>query len=192
MRKLDRFHENPFDNYIIDLVDLLCPLFKKMKFTPNGITTLSLIFGVLSIYFLYYYKFTFFSICFLLSYFFDCMDGHYARKYKMISKFGDSYDHFKDWSVGICLLFVVFTKYKINNVTILILIISTFLFATHMGCQEKVYEKEKDKKESATLEIFKKLCLGNCEESIKITRFFGGGTWNILFVFCIFFLKPNF
>ena len=39
------------------LVDYLCPFLKKMNFRSNGMSTLSLFFGLLSIYYLYYGKF---------------------------------------------------------------------------------------------------------------------------------------
>ena len=39
--------ENPLDNILIDIAENLNPYFKKMNFTPDMITTLSLIFGIL-------------------------------------------------------------------------------------------------------------------------------------------------
>lgn len=57
MRKIPEEAENPIDNVLISFSDYLCPFFKKMNFIPNGITTLSLFFGLLSIYYLYYGKF---------------------------------------------------------------------------------------------------------------------------------------
>jgi hypothetical protein len=50
MRKIERDDENPIDNIIIDSCDIIKPYFYKLGFTPNGITTLSLIFGLLSKY----------------------------------------------------------------------------------------------------------------------------------------------
>ena len=96
MRKIPEESDNPIDNFILKIVDPLCPLFKALHFTPNGITTISLVFGLLSAYLLYKGHPYLFGITFFISYFFDCMDGYYARKYNMVTRFGDIYDHVKD------------------------------------------------------------------------------------------------
>jgi hypothetical protein len=53
MSKLKPEHQDIVDRQLDKLVFQLNPHFKKMGFTPNGITTLSLIFGILAVYFLY-------------------------------------------------------------------------------------------------------------------------------------------
>jgi len=40
MRKIPRELENPIDNIIINIAEPVCKMFKKLNFTPNGITTL--------------------------------------------------------------------------------------------------------------------------------------------------------
>jgi len=40
------------------------------------------------------------------------MDGHYARKYKMTSKFGDLYDHIKDYTILALMLIIIFMRYN--------------------------------------------------------------------------------
>ena len=54
VRKLKEHHENPIDNIIYIIVEILDPIFYRLNFTPNIITTLSLITGLLSGY--YFYK----------------------------------------------------------------------------------------------------------------------------------------
>ena len=114
MRKLNGNDENPIDNVLIDISDYLCPFFKSLNFTPNGITTLSLIFGLLSVYFLYKGKLYLFALTYFVSYYFDVLDGHYARKYNMTSDIGCLYDHIKDVSV-ILLIMVVLCYNNWNN-----------------------------------------------------------------------------
>ena len=46
-RKIPNIYENPFDIFLINICEMMNPYFKKLNFTPNGITTLSLIFGIL-------------------------------------------------------------------------------------------------------------------------------------------------
>ena len=196
MSKILPQYENPIDNFNIYLSNELCPLFKKMNFTPNGITTLSLLFGLISIVLLWKGYILAFAITYYISYFFDCMDGHYARKYKMVSKGGDIYDHVKDVSVNILLIFVVIYKYiirkKIDSLKLLLLflfIVSiTILMTAHLGCQELLYPK---KDESGTLNFSKQLCFGDPEKTIRFTRFFGCGSWIVLVILSIVWLDNS-
>ena len=188
MRKIIREHENPLDNINIDISDKLCPFFKKMNFTPNGITTLSLIFGIISIIFLLKCNVLFFAITYYISYFFDCMDGHYARKYKMTSKGGDLYDHIKDVSINFILALIIlfYFKYPRNKkIVLIILIILMFtLMSIHLGCQEKIYDSD----ESSTLNFTKNMCK-NPEKYIKFTRFFGCATWTIFIILVVIYVN---
>tara|TARA_Y100000389_G_scaffold107615_1_gene104615 strand:- start:7 stop:588 length:582 start_codon:yes stop_codon:yes gene_type:complete len=188
-RKVTEKYENPIDNYLYDVAEALHPYFYKLNFTPNGITTLSLITGIASIYYMYNKKFIQFAILYFISYFFDCADGSYARKYKMVSKFGDLYDHFKDWSVSLIGLWVLFSKYKLGKNLKLIIPIAIMipLLIVHIGCQEKMYGKN----ESETLEISKRFCPANTKNELEYitqyTRFAGCGTF-VLFQILIVYL----
>ena len=96
MRKIPSEIENPFDNYIYIFVEFLAPYAYKLGFSPNMITTLSVIFSVASIYYLYIHSFITSIFLYIISYLFDCLDGYVARKYNMVTKFGDLYDHISD------------------------------------------------------------------------------------------------
>lgn len=183
-RKVPEKLENPIDNYFIDIATILNPVFYKIGFNANGITTLSLIFGLLSCY-LYYNKIYGISgIIMIISYYFDVMDGNFARKYNMQSKFGDYYDHIKDFTV----LFIIVCLILLNKDLPLYLKISggiiglLLLFGTitHLGCIEKYvihYNNNNKIKESEILSIFKYCC--NSMEKIKNVRYFGSGTANV-------------
>ncbi len=71
------------------------PIFRWLRFTPNGITTLSLISMLIAIYYLYIDT-RIASVFFISSYIFDCADGMFARKYNLTSAFGMAYDYTKD------------------------------------------------------------------------------------------------
>lgn len=189
--KLSSNKENPIDILNIKLSDILSPYFKKIGLTPNGITFLSLLFGILSIYYLWNYNIFYFGITYYISYFFDCMDGHYARKYNMVSKFGDYFDHIKDVSVFLGIIYTLYKRYKASTkiwtIFITILVIFTFLMSLHLGCQEKNYENS----ESPTLENLKKICIGNHENIIQFTKWFGCGTWTLILILSIYFLNKN-
>jgi len=192
MRKITPEQENPIDNINIDICNFLCPFFNTMGFTPNGITTLSLLFGILSIFLLYKGYIISFGITYYISYFFDCMDGYYARKYSMVSRGGDLYDHIKDIVVYLLLIIVFWYKNRsqpIKNklLTIIVFILLFLLMSAHLGCQEKITDNDQSK----SLNFTKKLCPGDPDTNIKITKFFGCGTFILLTIFIIVYTSKN-
>ena len=112
MSKVGIEYENPIDNMCYDLAKSMLPYFRSMNFTPNGITTLSLLFGLAAICFLYNKQFIPFAIMYIISHFFDCLDGAYARKYDMVTDFGDWYDHITDWLVYSTIIYILYKKYN--------------------------------------------------------------------------------
>ena len=180
MRKIDRSFENPLDNILISISDSMSDTFYNFGVTPNDLTTLSNITAFITILLLINAKYEWAAFAFLVSYFFDCFDGFFARKYSMTSKFGDLYDHYSDFIKNTA---TFFTLYYINPDKFMkvlpILIIAMFLCFIQVGCQEKLY----DKNESDTLSFLKNLCVSkdSDEEEIKKilqrTRFLGCGTF---------------
>ena len=151
--------------------------------TPNHLTTLSLIFGLLCIYSFHHQYFIISAILYFISYCYDVLDGNYARKYQMVTKFGDLYDHVKDISVNLLLLYIFYKHmtYKNNTpllvVTICITVILLITLNINLGCQE-VYVSKKDKKnKSAFLSFTARLCHKNIYNNLHIFRYFGCGTF---------------
>lgn len=190
--KIDDRYENPIDIFAYKICEYLDPIFYKLNFTPNNITTLSLIFGLLSVYFILkidYMKKSYKIYAFIfywLSFLFDCLDGHYARKYKMLSQLGDKYDHYSDLVKHLLLYIVLISKlskkYIITfNISLLIVFIGLLI---QTGCQEKKYEEKIGEKESKLksgyLRIFIPLCR-NPELITKYSKFFGAGSITLLF-----------
>jgi hypothetical protein len=190
MTKLPEEYENPFDVLLYRISDRLCPYAKALGLTPNLITTLSNIFCIITIILLLksYYIIAIFT--YIISYFFDCMDGNMARKYKMFSKYGDLYDHISDIIksilIYVTLIYIDYKKFLIILPFGLLLFIGINI---QLGCQELYYDKD----ESDFLSSIKKLCPVkniNDKQSIsnilKYTRYFGTGTFNLYI--CLVFL----
>lgn len=183
MRKIPKEYENPLDNLFIGISDKITPYAYSIGMNPNMITTLSNIACIITILLLLnanYYLAAFFL---LITYYFDCMDGHMARKYNMVTVFGDYYDHISD---GLKIFGILFTLYYINKdkfFKILPIIILLFiLMSAHLGCQEILYNSN----ESHTLAPTKMLCpvpINSNDELIKntltSTKYFGCGTFYI-------------
>lgn len=186
-RKIEENIDNPIDNILLSITEKVAPGLVNLGFTPNIITTFSLISGLLGIYYIYKEQYVYGSLLFFLGYFFDCVDGYMARKFNMITKFGDLYDHITDWVVSVLLILVYFTRDLNTKFKITILIffsILTLLSLVHLGCQEKYYE-EKENSQLGVLSVLKILCTN--KENIKITRYFGLGTLTLAISLVIIF-----
>ncbi len=171
-RKIARDIENPIDNIFIDVASYVSPYFRKLNFTPNGITTLSILAGTASAYCLYIDNLKGAALLYVVAYFLDCLDGFYARKYKMETEFGDFYDHLGDILKHIMLAYVIYArggKKKLLKIIIIFGLPLLMLFV-HIGCQERhnIYNNNK------CLELFKFLCKD--KSHIHYTKIFGCGT----------------
>jgi len=194
MRKISRIYENPIDNILIDISEYLSPYAYYCGLTPNILTTISILFSGYTIYLLLNSNYLLASFMFLISYYFDCMDGHFARKYKMYSKFGDYYDHIADIFKFVSVLYTLFYINYVKFFTFIPSILFYFvLFNIHLGYQEIYY----DKNDSDILNIVKNICLltinNNKDNKITIlnimsyTRYFGCGTFNIIMMLFIIY-----
>lgn len=124
--KYKKNYENPFDKIFYLMVNPILPFFKILGFTANKITTLSLIFGLVSIFFLINENLIFIYF-FILSYILDCADGAFARKYKETSKFGEAFDHLKDVIVNALVFFILFFQYDLKLIFKIIIILQYYL-----------------------------------------------------------------
>lgn len=178
-RKIPEMFDNPLDNILISGCDISGPFLKKLKMTPNMITTIGLVFGLLSIICLMKDKYILAVIFYWISYWFDCMDGHFARKYDMETQFGDYYDHMRDLFIFCGVTTVLFIKLKtflLRTIYISTISLSLLLMLIHMGCQEKHSSFPENN-----------VCLGKlkswCPEhldAIHLSKIFGCGTLHII------------
>lgn len=190
-RKLSEEYECHIDNWVYKIIDPISNFCKNCNMTPNQITTLSLITGLISIYFLFdsinlnkVYNLLLFTIFYIVSYILDCLDGYYARKYNMTSKIGDYYDHFKDIIINLIVFVILIKNFLItkNLIYFILLLVVLSLSLIHLGCQECHYDKY-NYKNGNSLGNLKKLC-PNCktpDKCLPYTRFVGMGT----FIFAI-------
>jgi hypothetical protein len=189
MRKIPIEYENPIDNILIDLADKACPYFKQNNCIPNEISIISLFLGLFSAYQLFIDNNILAGIFWILSYWFDCLDGHYARKYNMETVLGDYIDHVSDL-IKICAIIYVFI-YKYNFIAwklYLVLIVMTVLSLSHLGCQELYYD-EITHIDAPLIGVYKCLCpYDDAKKALKITKYVGCGTVNIIVMcMCMFY-----
>ena len=192
-RKVPSHFENPIDNLILESAFILNPHFKNMNMTPNCLTFISGVFGILSTLCIVNSNYLLASAFYLLSYIFDCYDGNFARTYDQVTEFGDWFDHVKDNLVVISMLVAVYFKTDLPSnlkfYSLIIVVIFIFLMNIHMGCQEHHYhnchsEVNEIINKSKTLHMLTNKLKGVCtNNNIKYTRYIGSGTCTI--VICI-------
>ena len=173
--KILESQNHPFDVFLYKIIRHITPTFKKLNFTPNFITLLSLVFSVIGIYL--FYKQTLLPLAaflLLVGYLCDCWDGYFARKYNMVSRFGDYFDHGSDIIKYILYIVVLFKLKRNNNHFIKYMIaigVLSLLLLIQLGCEEKIYNKSN---ESETLKLTKLLCPD--KKMIHLTKYFGAAT----------------
>ncbi len=205
-RKLPENLENPVDNFILKyIVDPLNPYFKSIGMTPNGLTAISGIFGIISIFCIFKSNYLLAALFFAISYIFDVFDGNFARKYNMVTKFGDWFDHMKDNLIIFGIIFVLFKKKDINFknkiVALSLYIILAILSFKYLTLQETYYHSNfsvPEEEKSKTLELLKSFfgSSGNdsyLNKNLNTFKWFGPGTLNtyMVLVLVYFHIKKN-
>ena len=187
-----------YDVLIMDhFVEPFTPFFREtVGFTPNGVTWLSNISSLIALVFLWNKNLLLFFVFWHMNYWFDCMDGYMARKYNMVSDYGDMIDHVGDWAslVGICVIlaykYKLFKNWQKNIGYILFAGISLIMSFIHAGCTERIAEKNKVKfKKSKTLEPTKGACLDT--KWLNFTKFWGIGNSNLFQSIIVLFIVGN-
>ena len=176
--KLPEHYDDPVDIFYKKYIDVINPHFKEAGMTPNMITTLSLVFGLLTCYLYYKSYYVSAGLSYIVSYFFDVMDGYFARIYDMGSVFGSYYDSISDNAVVLILLILFYKnpnlqfKYKI----IIFMVLAVYGIGTvyHMSCQEKYVKETNEKHVSEGLSFLDNIKCVNFE-NMKYTRIFGTG-----------------
>ena len=179
---------HPFDVFVYTTLNNHVHNLRPYNITPNHLTTGSIIASILSAYYLYKNTKSLAIIFLVLSYIFDCSDGLYARKYKMVSKFGDYYDHISDLVQYLLYAYILFGKYRFINykVLIIIILIQLFLMTAYIGCVENIYSPNSND----TLSFSKKLCFfNNHKEGAKKLKYFGPPNGLLLVCFIILYIN---
>jgi phosphatidylglycerophosphate synthase len=200
-RKLPDNLECPVDDLILKyIVDPLNPFFKSIGLTPNGLTAISGIFGVLAIYSIIRSNYKLAAFYYALSYIFDVFDGNFARKYNMVSKFGDWFDHTKDNLIIFGLIVAIYTRKDIPNKTKIMLFVIYLILAMFMckylTLQEKYYHKNvnvPEEHKSTTLgflqNFFDHPSSKSLVDELNTYKHLGCGTFILYIVFALFYLS---
>ena len=182
--KIPYEYENIIDLNIMKFIDTHIHIYKKLNLTPNKLTLMALITALLTVYLIYKKQYKYAAFMYLLSYYFDVADGKFARKYNMVTKFGDYFDHSVDF-IKIILLIVFLYRdnpkkfIKLIPLITFIILISSF----HILIQETLFENEENKTVLGFIKFNKKFA----ENNLYLIKYFGYGTSNLLIALIIFF-----
>lgn len=185
MRKLPSALENPLDNAFIALGDLMAPTLRALGHTPNMITTYSASCAALALVALHNGNMVAFAGLWLLHPFWDVLDGHYARKYGMTTRFGDFYDHATDTLSLVALGMMVAHRYDLRKAPAWLLALGVFLGAmsvVHLGCQQRYIGGHGE-----TLDALQGACPGT--SWLTFTRWFSHGTAHVFLVLVVLYLE---
>jgi phosphatidylglycerophosphate synthase len=189
VNKLSDDNECPIDVRIYNFINTHLHIYYNLGFTPNSVTTFSILFGLFSAQQIVAGHFESAALLLLIAYYLDCVDGKLARKYNMITKFGDLYDHAGDLLkiiVSLSALFLSNTKKTTNKQWIYIGVFTVLAIVQciHLGYQECIYNKQE---ESTILSMWRKIVESDKtpEKTIHYTKYFGCGTWYLCFALLI-------
>ncbi len=194
--------EDPLSHLFYYISDSISPFLYNLNFTPNIITFIRLIIGISA--FTYFFKHEMYetaSILYLLAFFGDCLDGHFARKYNMETVTGDYLDQFTDATILILSLYYVIPfllkKSHKNDWIVFLILFFLFISILQIGCQERYIEKNKVTNHSKCLQAFniKIFCPESIidddeiESTMEFTRLFGIGTYHLIMSLIIWHLR---
>lgn len=184
--------EDPISVMMYKIDDLLGPFLYRMGITPNMITTLRVLVFLYVFQLISQNRLKQAGFSYLFYYFLDTLDGHYARKYDMVTEFGDYYDHVVD---NVALPIIVYYIYiNLHNKNYIYLILFLILLSvTHVGCEELYLSKYGNNQiESNSLHIVKSLCpvdkLNQIETFMQLIRYFGCGTLHLVIAIFISYI----
>lgn len=173
MSVLPYHYECPIDWAIIKLCSAVAPFFRATGHTPNMITFEGAIASVVSLYMLKNNRLKEFAVLHFVAYALDCLDGHFARRYKMVSKFGEYFEHIKDILATMGYFYVLVKNYEISLPIVAIFAIAGGGLLSHMGHQQKYLGSS-----GGFLDPLQHLAKD--VKSMKHTRWFGCGTFMLI------------
>jgi len=188
MSRLPLNYECPVDWHIIRFCSDVAPFFHSTGHTANLITFEGALSAAYSLYLLKEYRVAEFAAFYALSYVLDCLDGHFARRYKMVSKFGEYFDHVKDLTATMAFFYVLWKYYYLTAPAVALFTIAGSGLLTHMGLQQK-YLKSK----GTFLDVLQQTFAENLPVSdMKYTRWLGCGTFMLISIAIPFFLQKKY
>jgi archaetidylinositol phosphate synthase len=192
MSKLPSELDNPVDVQIYRFIPAMARWAHRNCLTPNHITTLSMIGGFIAIWGLYTHQPWIFAVGYIIAYVLDSLDGFVARKYNMVTQFGDYYDHVKDAIIHVILFIgmIHLARQQKSLWLIGVLAVAMYVAMIHLKLMDEYHckiEREKKMCQSPTIDVVRwvipeVLLAGDVRAGLLATRWLGLGTFGTLMV----------
>jgi phosphatidylglycerophosphate synthase len=178
-------YENFFDLLILNFIDTHIDKYKQLNFTPNKLTFMAFITGLITVYLIYKKQYKMAAFMFLLSYYYDIVDGKFARKYNMVTKLGDYLDHASDYIKTFLLFGILYydNPKKFKRLIPLFLLFLSFVFFGAL-IQETLFNKDKS---IMSIIVDFKFAKNFAINNISLLKYIGFGTGNLIMALIIFF-----
>lgn len=189
--------EDPLSQIFYDISDVISPAMRSVNITPNFVTTVRFLMMIIAFpYFFCNKMYNMAAIVYMVSYFFDCLDGHMSRKYNLDTEFGDYYDHIADAVSFILAIYLIAISLRDDNKWIIILIIFIAMMSiVQISCQERYLKLMGSQKDSQILSLFSCMCSESVindediEKTMELTKLIGIGTFQIFITVLIWNFK---
>ena len=174
--------DNPIDVQIYRAVAPLSDIAHRHCLTPNHITTLSLLGGLLAIFALRTERPLLFVLGYSIAYICDSLDGYLARKYGQCTEFGDYYDHVKDTLVHVVILWCLFRLARRKRAlwVFVLVILALYISLWHLKLMDDYHcAQHADAEPSPTLNLIQHVMPDYlyATPGLLATRWFGLGTF---------------
>lgn len=116
--------------YVNPLINLGAKAFLKLRFTPNLVTVIALITGILAAFFNFYGNIIIALLLLWISGYLDSVDGAMARKLGLTTPFGTLLDITFDRLVELSIIISVALKYENTRIYLLFLLCSILISMT--------------------------------------------------------------
>lgn len=176
MSQLPKEFENPIDYYLGKICQFVAPAFAWTNHTANEITLEGLVLSLWGLWNLCQGNLMKFTIGYGLGYFFDCLDGFFARKYNDTSKFGEYFEHSKDIGCGILYFIILYNSYSVPS-----WMVCTSIFLLGGLTLQLAHQQRLLRSSGGVLDILQPLVKN--VKNIQYTRYIGCGTfmlWSLL------------
>ncbi len=190
--KLPTNLDNPYDSLMKYISEKSLPILKSLHFTPNILTLTGGIFVILSITCILKYKFAYAALFYAVAYWFDRVDGQYARYYNLTSQTGGDLDQFIDVARNIltCIsIYIIKIPTSKKIIFAALYIISTLINIYASNCIQNYYYSSSNTDDKYHMQYQMKFCKENPDQQLQYIRYFGSGTKILVIILFLLYLN---
>jgi len=181
--------------YYYKIADKIEPVLYFWGVTPNMVTIFRFCLILIAVFLIETGRNQVAAILISISYFLDCVDGHYARKYQMVTIMGDYLDHLADIIGYTILTYILINRLWTYPIILLVQFFLTITTTLQTACEEKYVHSWSKQQSSHSLNLIQNFCnpkynfllSENLETNLLFLKYFGPGTLFLFISMIVFF-----